>query len=120
MIEASCHCGNVKITIPDSTDVVTQCNCSACSRFGALWAYFNPQDVSVLCHVEHLGAYCWGDKTITFHHCKTCACVTHYMPTDRGNKQKMAVNFRLVSPAIVDSTSVRYFDDADTWKFIEK
>lgn len=118
MIEASCHCGNVKISIPNSTETVNSCNCSACSRYGALWAYFDPNVISINCNTDEIGSYSWGDKTIEFHHCKNCGCITHYTPTERGNSDRMAVNFRLVPSDIVNSVKVRYFDGADTWKFI--
>ncbi|WDE12985.1 GFA family protein [Thalassomonas haliotis] len=120
MIEASCHCGKVKINLPNSTETVTSCNCSVCGRFGALWAHFEPKQVSVSCHKDNLGAYCWGDKTIEFHHCKSCGCVTHYTPTKNANKERMAVNFRLAPTDILNSVKVRYFDGADTWQFIDK
>ncbi|WP_339612289.1 hypothetical protein [uncultured Pseudoalteromonas sp.] len=45
MIEASCHCGNIKIAVPEITDTVTSCNCSACSKYASLWANFSPKDV---------------------------------------------------------------------------
>jgi len=118
MIEASCHCGKVKIQIPNATETVTSCNCSVCTRYGALWAYFEPKNVTVNCNKDALVTYSWGDKTFEFKHCKSCGCVTHYMPTDRGNKDRMAVNFRLVPANILNSTKVRYFDGADSWTFI--
>lgn len=119
MIEASCHCGNVKITLPNTTDTVISCNCSSCRRFGALWTYFEPADVRVDCVQDALGSYCWGDKTIEFHHCKSCGCVTHYTPTAAGNPDRMAVNFRMVPLETMKAVNVRYFDGADTWTFIE-
>lgn len=118
MIEASCHCGKVKIRIPNSTETVTSCNCSICTRYGALWAYFEPKSVTVSCNKDALGTYSWADKTIEFKHCKNCGCVTHYTPTKCGNKDKMAVNFRLVPAKILNSAKIRYFDAADTWTFI--
>ena len=120
MIEASCHCGKVKIQIPNSTEKVTSCNCSVCTRYGALWAYFEPINVTVNCDKDALGSYSWGDKTIEFKHCKSCGCITHYTPTDCGNKDRMAVNFRLVPANILKSVKIRYFDAAETWTFIEE
>jgi hypothetical protein len=115
MIEASCHCGNIKMTFPDTTETVTSCNCSACSKYATLWGYFLPEDVNVFANKNTLSSYSWGDKTIEFHHCNNCGCLTHYTPTKLGNKNKMAVNFRLVDANIVNSLNIRYFDGADTW-----
>jgi len=49
MIEASCHCGAVRIEVPSAPETVTSCNCSICRRYGVLWAYYQPQSVRVVC-----------------------------------------------------------------------
>ena len=120
MIEASCHCGNIKITAPETTETITSCNCSACSKYASLWAYFSPKDITITTAKNALKSYCWGDKTIEFHHCNNCGCLTHYTPTELGNKDKMAVNFRLVNANIVNALKIRYFDGADTWEEIKQ
>ena len=38
MIEASCHCGAVRLEIAQRPERLTSCNCSICRRLGALWA----------------------------------------------------------------------------------
>ncbi len=48
MIEATCHCGNVRIKVPEpAPDTLTSCNCSICRRTGGLFAYYNPAEVSI-------------------------------------------------------------------------
>lgn len=120
MIEASCHCGNVTIFAPNTIDIVTQCNCSACSRYAALWAYFRPKEVKVSVGEKGVARYCWGDKTIAFNHCKHCGCLTHYTPTALGNVDKMAINARMIDPTLVNDYKIRYFDGADSWLEVEK
>ncbi|MEH6442735.1 MAG: aldehyde-activating protein [Oceanospirillaceae bacterium] len=120
MLETSCHCGNVQIKTAVKIETVNSCNCSACLRFGTLWAHLDPKVVTITYDDNDLGSYCWGDKTITFHHCKNCACITHYTPTDIGNKDRMAINFRLAPKDMLDAVTVRYFDGADTWEYIEQ
>jgi len=120
MLEASCHCGAVKVRVPALPESVTSCNCSACCRYAALWAYYEPKDVKVSCEPQQLGDYCWGDKTITFHHCNNCGCLTHYTPTDLGNPKRMAINFRMLTTDVVNRVKVRYFDGAETWQFLHE
>ncbi len=115
MITASCHCGNVKIDFPDIIKTVTSCNCSTCSKYAALWAYFSPKNIEITTKQNAISSYCWGDETIEFHHCNGCGCLTHYTPTEHGNKDRMAVNFRLLPPSALDNFKIRYFDGADTW-----
>ena len=120
MIKLSCHCGKINITVPASITTVTSCNCSVCSKYASLWAYFSPVDVQISAATDAINSYCWGDKSIIFHHCKNCGCVTHYTPTELGNKNRMAVNFRLADLTLINSMNIRYFDGADTWQEIEK
>jgi len=120
MIKVMCHCGNIKITIPETTETVTSCNCSVCSKYASLWAYFSPKDVKISATTDAVSSYSWGDRTIKFHHCNNCGCLTHYTPTELGNKHKMAVNFRLVNTSILSSLKTRYFDGADTWEEIKQ
>src|SRR5262249_39749528 len=39
MIEGSCHCGAVRWTFEGVPESATACNCTACRRYGVLWAY---------------------------------------------------------------------------------
>jgi hypothetical protein len=41
MIESSCHCGAAKLEILDVPEEVTDCHCSICRRYAALWAYYS-------------------------------------------------------------------------------
>ena len=120
MIVASCHCGNVNINISTEVTSLTSCNCSICRRYGALWAYFSPQQVTINEIKLQSATYSWADKGINFHHCPTCGCLTHYTCTSLADSKRVAVNFRMVSPNIVDRLKIRHFDGADTWKFIDK
>ena len=116
MIEVSCHCGNIKIAVPDTTETVTSCNCSICSKYASLWAFFSPKEVTITSTKDTITSYSWGYKTIEFHHCNNCGCVTHHTPTKLGNKDRVAVNFRLANSNIISSLKIRYIDGAaDTW-----
>ncbi len=49
MVEATCHCGAVRVEVPrPPQDVeVKECNCSICRRTGAVLAYYSPRDARV-------------------------------------------------------------------------
>jgi len=119
MIEASCHCGNVSLTIKDKPKALISCNCSICQRLGALWGYFLPEDINIKIKQSPTNTYQWGDKNINFHHCQNCGCTTHYIPTLESGREKMAVNFSMADKAVTDDIHVKHFDGAKTWKFIE-
>ena len=115
MIEASCHCGAVKIELEAAPTELTSCNCSICRRLGTLWCYYPPAQVRV---VGTTATYRWGDRTIVFHRCATCGCATHWSAVDPA-RQRMGVNARLLEPAIVGAARVRRLDGADTWEFFD-
>ena len=46
VLTATCHCEAVRIEIDGDLTTVTDCNCSICRRYCALWAYFSPARVA--------------------------------------------------------------------------
>ncbi len=118
-LKGQCHCGNVTLTIPYLTETGTECNCSICSRYAAVWGYFTEQEVEITVGPHGISNYCWGDKEITFHHCKICGCITHYS-SNTPDSDRVAVNYRMFNPSILQQLHIRLFDGADTWKVIER
>ena len=110
MIKAKCHCGAVRIEMDAAPETVTACNCSMCAKLGTLWAHYRPDQVRIEAGPDTIGDYVWGDRMLTFHHCRTCGCATHWSPTDPG-VDRMAVNARLVEGH--ERFPVVYFNGAD-------
>jgi hypothetical protein len=111
MVDGSCHCGKVKITVDTPPDEVTDCNCSICRRSGALWAYYNPKQVRV---AEDVAAhtYTWNKHWILFHRCAECGCITHWTANGNPTADRMGVNIRLMPPAVLAAARVRHHDGA--------
>ena len=118
MIEMSCHCGAVRLQFEAALHEVTDCNCSICRRYGALWAYFPPEFVRIVPPDAVTDTYIWGDKSIEFHRCRNCGCVTHWRALDK-TVARMGVNARLMPPAILAQARTRRLDGADSWKVID-
>lgn len=115
MIEASCHCGAVKIEIPTAPTELTSCNCSICRRLGSLWTYHPPAQVRVTGKTD---TYRWGDKTLDLHRCTICGCPTHWTPLD-PTYNRMGVNARLLDPSVIAPLRIKRIDGADTWKELD-
>ena len=60
MIEASCHCGAVQFAVETAPGDVNDCNCSICRRYGALWAYYHPQQVRFVTENGPTDIYMWA------------------------------------------------------------
>jgi hypothetical protein len=118
LVAASCHCGAVRLEIAAAPTEVTDCNCSLCRRYGALWAYYAPGQV----HQKQPGGatsiYMCNDRRLEFHRCAACGCVTHWAAVDRA-RDRMGVNARLMDPEVLARARVRRLDGADTWKYID-
>jgi hypothetical protein len=97
----------IKMAPPSLTD----CNCSICRRYGVLWAYYSPQDVRVIAAAGATQVYSWGDRSIEFHRCQRCGCVTHWCAV-AADADRMAVNARLMDPELLRSLRVRKLDGA--------
>ena len=117
MIESSCHCGAVRLKIDRAPEEVTDCNCSVCRRYGALWAYYSPKDVQVT--KDATDTYECGKRTLEFHRCKQCGCVTHWAPVDKTHDH-MGVNARMMTPEVLAHVRVRHLDGANSWKYLDE
>lgn len=119
MLEASCHCGAIRIQVPAAPEFIVDCNCSICRRNGALWAFYNNDVVKIQGHPENTTAYIWGPRTICTMHCKHCGCATHWENIDAAVDSRAGVNTRNFDPATMQGIRVRRFDGADTWTYID-
>jgi len=119
MIEASCHCGAVRLQLAQAPQSVTDCNCSICRRLGVLWAYYRPDQVAIIAQPDATTPYAWGDRMLAFHHCKVCGCATHWAPLDK-NAARMGINARLFDPRVLAGVQVRRLDGAETWTYFDE
>ncbi len=112
MIDGSCHCGAARFQAASAPEEVTDCNCSICRRYGALWAYYRGSSVT-LADAGATEAYIPGEQN-EFHRCRTCGCVTYWVLRD-GSNARVGVNARLFDPAVLTDVRVCHLDGADTW-----
>lgn len=119
-LTASCHCGAVTMEALVEPPSITECNCSICRRYGAKWAYFTNRTVRLNTAPDSVTAYSWGDHDIEFFHCSTCGCMTHYESTDKSGEWRVAINTRMMDPAVINRLPVRYFDGASSWTFLNE
>ena len=115
MLEGSCLCGNARWTLKDIPKSATACSCTACRRYGTLWAYgWEDEDVALLGPTT---AFVRGDS-LSFNFCPTCGNVSHWRGlnvNDQG-KRRVAVNLRLTDPIPIEGVVIRHFDGLDSWK----
>ena len=103
--------------IAQAPSEVTDCNCSVCRRYGVLWAYYRLGQVEVRADAG-TDRYLRGDRSLAFHRCRTCGCVTHWSSINPAH-DRMGVNARLMAPEVLEQARVRHLDGAVSWKYLD-
>lgn len=119
LLQGSCHCGAVRLTLPFRPDQATRCNCSLCRRVNGTWAYFPVGSVKIDGHPEHTAEYIWGDRTLRNLRCRHCGGATHWEPLGEAGGNKQGVNLNHFDPGLLEGMRVRRFDGADSWRFLD-
>jgi hypothetical protein len=114
MLQASCHCGAIRLQIGRKPRSVTECNCSICGRLGARWAYYTDNSVRIDCKPGALQGFVYRTKTYEYFHCKLCGCTTHYRRINTKHDDRIAVNARMMDPADLESVKVTICDVRNT------
>ena len=115
MTEASCHCGTVRLICDVAPAEVTDCNCSICRRYGALWAYYPASWIQIEARKGGLASYSWRRKVRAYIRCKRCGCITHYKYRKKWGQGTVAVNANNFEPEALKGVRVRKLDGASTW-----
>jgi hypothetical protein len=118
-VSGSCHCGAVRFTLAAAPETVTECNCSICRRYGVIWAYYAPGQVRFEPALPATDTYLWDDRSLAFHRCRVCGCVTHWAPEPSRDPNRMGINDRLLDPAVLDAARLRRLDGAVTERYID-
>lgn len=118
MITSTCHCGAVTLELARAPETVTDCNCSICRRYGVLWAYYSTNDVRIPASNGATDIYMWNGRSIGFHRCRACGCVTHWAPVDT-KVERMGVNARMMAPDVLAAARVRRLDGAVSGKYLD-
>lgn len=114
MLEGSCVCGEARWQLDALPASATACSCTACRRYGVLWAYgYEGEDIRVSGETV---AYVRGDS-LSFNFCPRCGAVSHWrgLHLNAEGRRRIAVNLRLTEPGPVAGVPIRHFDGLDQW-----
>ena len=92
----------------------TACNCTVCSRYGALWAYGEEGESA---EVSGPTASYVPEDALAFHFCTHCGCLV-YFATLRENehgRRDLAVNLRMGDPAQLADVPMRRWEGRHSW-----
>jgi hypothetical protein len=80
--QGSCHCRRVRFEVEADLDHVRACDCSICSRRGALIHRVAKDRLGLLTSWEDLSVYQWGSYTAKDFFCPTCGILPFRRPSD--------------------------------------
>ena len=109
-----CLCGQVRIQVPNRPDFINECNCSLCSRSGARWAYFHPEQVVVEGVTKGFRRTDKEEPNAEVRFCTECGSTTHFVLTPSAVAKfgdvQMGVNMRLADDKDLAGPELRYPD----------
>ncbi|HEX7760078.1 MAG TPA: GFA family protein [Caulobacteraceae bacterium] len=115
-LNASCHCGATQFTVETPPEQVASCNCSFCSKRGALWAYYSPAQFKLTTARDRVSTYQWGSYTVQHHYCGVCGCGTYSESPDWSTGKpdftnpRIGVNARLFDDFALEAVPVRHMN----------
>jgi hypothetical protein len=120
-VQGSCHCGATRFEVSVAPETVTRCTCSLCSKRGALWAYYTPEQFVLLTPPENVATYRWQTRMVKHHFCATCGCGTYSESPDFSTGEpnfdnpQIGVNARLLDDFDLDPVPVTVIDGRNLW-----
>lgn len=89
-----CHCGQVYFDVSTPLEPVISCNCSICTKRGALWTFVKPEQFALHSGEDALVEYQFNKKVIRHLFCDTCGVEAFARGTAPDGSEMIAVNVR--------------------------
>jgi hypothetical protein len=115
----SCHCGAVRFEAAvDLSQGASRCNCTVCTKLGALAGIVRPDAFTLLQGNDSLSTYEWGAKISKRYFCKHCGVLCF----GRGHLKEVggdfvSINYNAFDDVDVGDLKVGYWDGRhDNWQ----
>jgi hypothetical protein len=106
----SCHCQAVTFDVELDLDQALQCNCSICSKLGAVWGFAPRSKLSVKSGAGELREYQFGKKRLHHRHCPHCGIEPFAEGTAPDGTPTVGVNLRCLEGVEIEKLSPRQYD----------
>ncbi|MRG57494.1 GFA family protein [Phyllobacterium sp. SYP-B3895] len=119
----SCHCGAVRWEFRGEIPDATICNCTACRRYGVLWAYdYDGEAIHIEDPTGALTAYVGATRSLTFNFCRHCGNLVSWRGLQANDKgqTRIAINLRLAEPDEVARIPLQRFDGLHSFEDLER
>jgi hypothetical protein len=106
----SCHCGKVAFEVEGEIQALTECNCSICSRKGALMWFVARDSLKLLTPDENASTYRFNKHLIRHRFCAACGIHPYGEGVDPKGNRMAAVNARCLEGVDLACIPVQQFD----------
>jgi hypothetical protein len=106
----SCHCGKVRYEVTGDFKAAMSCNCSICSRTGALLSFVPESEFKLLSGEDALSDYQFNKHRIHHLFCKTCGIRSFARGQKPDGSKMVAINVRCLENFDSDALTVRKVD----------
>ena len=106
----SCHCGRIAFEVEGTPGPVTACNCSICSRKGALLWFVPRAHLHLLTDPALMSTYTFNKHVIQHRFCPTCGMHPFGEAVGPDGQAMVAVNVRCLEDVDIDALPVKHFD----------
>lgn len=110
LYKGSCHCGKVAFEVEGEINGAVTCNCSICSRKGALLWFVAREKLQLKTPEEATSTYQFNKHVIKHRFCSTCGIHPYGEGTDPKGNRMAAVNLRCIEEIDLASIPVQSFD----------
>lgn len=105
-----CHCGAVTFEVDVDLDHAIVCNCSLCSKTGAILAFVPADQFKLLSGEDNLTDYQFNKKIIHHLFCKTCGMRPFGRGTGRDGSPTVAINARCLEGVDPFAMKPKFYD----------
>lgn len=108
--KGSCHCKRVAFEVEGELTGTVDCNCSICSRKGALLWFVPREQLKLLTPEDAASTYTFNKHVIKHRFCPVCGIHPYGEGVDPQGKQMVAINVRCLDGVDIASLPVLHFD----------
>jgi hypothetical protein len=105
-----CHCGLVRFDVTADLSRVIACNCSICTKRGALWTFVPPEQFALRAGADELVDYQFNKRVIHHLFCRRCGVGSFSRGHQPGGGEMIAINVRCLDGIEPASLSPAPFD----------
>lgn len=108
--KGGCHCGKVSFEVSGILTEVIQCNCSICSKRGALMWFVPKTDFRLLTPKKNYVTYTFNTHKIKHQICPNCGCAPFEDGVDAKGLETVAINTRCLDGIDLLTFNIVQFD----------